>query len=538
MEKATVVVIGGGATGVGILRDLAMRGVDVLLLEQRDMVYGTSSRYHGLLHSGGRYAVKDAEAGKECIEENMILRKIGKHCVESTEGFFVRLPEDDESFEGKWVEACRNVGIPTIQISPEEAWRLEPNLTRRAKSVYRVPDAAIDGFRMAWQNVASARKYGGRVRTYTEVIGIEHVNNQVVGVTVRNFLTGQIEKIACDYVVSAAGSWAGELAGLAGIRVNVQPDRGTLVAFNHRLSSRVINRLRPASDGDIFVPHGSITILGTTSSEAKRPDDTVPSTEEVVELLKIGEATFENLRHYRMLRAFAGTRPLYSADPNAKGRGASRNFVILDHSKDGLKGFASIVGGKFTTYRLMAEKMTDVVCNYLNVKTPCRTADEPLVEDASPALLAKARLYFPSYGTDLAASRLGAEGLERVVKRMEENPEKRQLVCECENVTLAEVEEAAKDSTSFMLSDVRRKTRMGMGTCQGAFCTFRTVGAVDANGLSWGKETNGLFKEFLQARWTGIRPILWGNVMREMELTRGIYDGTLNINGAIYNEGK
>ena len=166
MEKATVVVIGGGATGVGILRDLAMRGVDVLLLEQRDMVYGTSSRYHGLLHSGGRYAVKDAEAGKECIEENMILRKIGKHCVESTEGFFVRLPEDDESFEGKWVEACRNVGIPTIQISPEEAWRLEPNLTRRAKSVYRVPDAAIDGFRMAWQNVASARKYGGRVRTY------------------------------------------------------------------------------------------------------------------------------------------------------------------------------------------------------------------------------------------------------------------------------------------------------------------------------------------------------------------------------------
>ena len=75
MQKATVVVIGGGATGVGILRDLSMRGVDALLIERDDLGYGTSSRYHGLLHSGGRYAVKDAEAARECIEENTILRR-------------------------------------------------------------------------------------------------------------------------------------------------------------------------------------------------------------------------------------------------------------------------------------------------------------------------------------------------------------------------------------------------------------------------------------------------------------------------------
>ena len=536
MEKATVVVIGGGATGVGILRDLAMRGVDVLLLEQRDMVHGTSSRYHGLLHSGGRYAVKDAEAGRECIEENKILRKIGRHCVEATEGLFVRLPEDDEAFEEKWVEACLKIGIQAVQIAPEEAWRLEPNLTHQAKSVYRVPDAAIDGFRMAWQNVASAKRYGGRLKTYTEVIRIEHSNNQVVGVIARNYITGEEEFIACDFVVSAVGSWAGEIARLAGIDVHVQPDRGTLIAFNHRLSSRIINRLRPASDGDIFVPHGSITILGTTSSAAKQPDDTIPLTAEVVELLKIGEATFENLRDYRMLRVFSGTRPLYSADPTAKGRGASRNFVILDHAKEGLNGFASIVGGKFTTYRLMAEKMTDFICKYLQVTAACRTADEPLVEDISPQLLAKARLYFPSYGTNLAVSRLGGAGLERVVKRMEKDPEKSQLVCECENVTLAEVEETAHDGTSFTLGDVRRKTRMGMGTCQGAFCTYRSVGALEANELNFGKDNIGLFKEFLQARWRGIRPIMWGNVIREIELTRGIYDGTLNVNGAIEHE--
>ena len=538
MQKATVVVIGGGATGVGILRDLCMRGVDAILIEQQDLAYGTSSRFHGLLHSGGRYAVKDAEAGKECIEENTILRKIGRHCVEATEGFFVRTPLDDESYEPKWLAACATVGIPAIPISVAEARRLEPNLSAKIQSVYRVPDAAIDGFRMVWQNVASARKYGGRVLTYTTVIDIEQSNNQVVGMKVRNTLTGEISNIACDFIVSAAGSWAGKIAALAGITVHVQPDRGTLIAFNHRITSRIINRLHPSSDGDIFVPHGTITILGTTSKSVENPEDNIPTAKEVIGLLDIGEAVFEDLKSYRMLRAYAGTRPLYSADPNAKGRGASRGFVTLDHADDGLTGFISVVGGKFTTYRLMGEKVTDIVCQYLNVKTACRTAIEPLVDDASPELMTKARRYFPAYGAELATSRLGSEGLEKVIVRMQEQPEKRELICECENVTMAEVEAAAADSTSFTLSDVRRKTRMGMGTCQGAFCTFRSVGAVDANGLSWGTDTNALFKDFLQGRYKGNRPILWGNVMREMELSRGIYEGTLNINGAINNEGK
>lgn len=536
MHKTTVVVIGGGATGVGILRDLSMRGVDAILVEQRDLAHGTSSRYHGLLHSGARYAVKDAEAGRECIEENTILRRIGRYCVERTEGFFIRTEQDDEEFEAKWVESCQKVGIPVMPVSVAEALRLEPNLSSAIKSVYRVPDAAIDGFRLVWQNVNSARKYGGRIMTYTEVTGIESRNGKITGVKARNVLTGQNQDIACDFVVNAAGSWAGKIAELAGITVNVRPDRGTLIAFNHRITSRVINRLHPASDGDIFVPHGSVTILGTTSSEASKPDDTIPSSAEILKLLEIGKVLFDDIYDYRILRAFTGTRPLYSADPNAKGRGASRNFAIIDHNLAGLEGFASIVGGKFTTYRLMAEKISDLVCNYLGVTTPCRTAVEPLVEEPAPELIAKAKRYFPSYSLDLAISRLGPAKLHTVVKAMQDDPAKSQLVCECENVTIAEVELAINDTTSHTLGDVRRKTRMGMGTCQGAFCTYRSVGAVDAGNIDWGKDSGELFKEFLQARWNGIRPVLWGKVIREVELTRGLYDATLNINGVITDD--
>lgn len=532
MSAFSVIVIGGGATGVGILRDLSMRGVRTLLIEQRDLAYGTSSRFHGLLHSGARYAVKDAESARECIEENYILRKIAKHCVEETEGLFVRLPEDDESYEQDWITACKSAGITATQIRPEDACRLEPNLNPKAVSAYRVPDSAIDGFRLVWQNTQSARRYGGQVRTYTEVIGIEHKNNQVTGVEIKNILTGETESIACDYIVNAAGSWVGQVASLAGQEVNVIPDRGVLVAFNHRICKRVVNRLRKPSDGDIFVPHGSITILGTTSSPADRPDDTIPHIDEVVKLLDIGRALFTDLDEYRILRAFAGTRPLYSADPSSSGRAASRNFVIIDHSQSGLNGMATIAGGKLTTYRQMAEKMSDVVCKHLKVTALCRTAQEPLVDELSINVKKKAEKYFPAYGVDLAISRLGPN-FGNALNKIEADPNKSQLVCECELVTLAEVEVAAADNDSFSMDDVRRKTRMGMGTCQGAFCAFRGVGAFVENDMSKGQSASQLTKDFLQSRWNGIRPVLWGKQLREAELMRGIYEATLNINGEL-----
>ena len=110
--QTEVLVIGGGATGAGIIRDLAMRGFDAILVEKRDLTHGTTGRYHGLLHSGGRYAVKDPKAAVECIEENRILRRIMPHCLEDTGGFFVVTPWDDPDFGDTFMEGCRKAGIP------------------------------------------------------------------------------------------------------------------------------------------------------------------------------------------------------------------------------------------------------------------------------------------------------------------------------------------------------------------------------------------------------------------------------------------
>lgn len=539
MLKTTVVVIGGGATGVGIFRDLSMRGVKTILVERDDLGYWTSSRYHGLLHSGGRYAVNDKEAARECIEENQILRRIGRHCVEATQSVFIRTPEDDAAYEQEWVKSCKECGISAQQISVEEALRLEPNVSPKILSAYICPGAAIDGFRMTWQNVRSGEKYGGKCMTYTEVTEIHVKDGAVEGVSVIDRKSGQKEKIMCDFVISAAGSFAGPVAELAGIPTlteHIKPSKGTLIAFNHRLCNRVIHRLHKSSDADIFVPHGSITILGTTSINSA-PDDTSTETSEVKAMMDVGTATFENLYDYRILRVFAGTRPLYSAGATS-GRNASRGFVALDHAEDGVKHFMSVCGGKFTTYRLMAEKVCNMVCEQLGVKEKCRTAEENLVDDPTPALMTKAREVFPTYGAELAASRLGNDKLQKVIERIEKNPATKQLVCECENVTLAEIQEIASEPSSHNISDVRRRTRLGMGTCQGAFCAYRAVGAASSENYGWAEDTTSLFREFIEARFKGIRPVLWGNMLRDTELTRGIYDATLNINGAMINDEK
>ncbi|MFP3915688.1 MAG: FAD-dependent oxidoreductase, partial [Actinomycetota bacterium] len=151
--QTEVLVVGGGATGTGVLRDLAMRGFDALLVEQRDLTHGTTGRFHGLLHSGGRYAVKDPEAATECIEENRVLRRIMPHCIEDTGGYFVVTPWDDPGFIPTFLEGCRRTGVPAEEIPVAEALRREPLLNPDITHCIEVPDAAADAFLAAISTV-------------------------------------------------------------------------------------------------------------------------------------------------------------------------------------------------------------------------------------------------------------------------------------------------------------------------------------------------------------------------------------------------
>ena len=135
-----VIVIGGGATGAGIARDCARRGIRVLLIERFDISTGATGRNHGLLHSGARYAVTDQESAEECIKENRILRRIASHCVEETDGLFLSLPEDDIQYQAKFVDACSKWFRSMKSCHPEPEYR-HPQACGTGSKQYYSPDA-------------------------------------------------------------------------------------------------------------------------------------------------------------------------------------------------------------------------------------------------------------------------------------------------------------------------------------------------------------------------------------------------------------
>ena len=111
VTETDVIIIGGGATGAGVARDCARRGLKAVLLERHDIATGATGRNHGLLHSGARYAVTDGESARECIEENKILKRIAHHCIEKTDGLFITLPEDSLEYQQQFIQACQAAGI-------------------------------------------------------------------------------------------------------------------------------------------------------------------------------------------------------------------------------------------------------------------------------------------------------------------------------------------------------------------------------------------------------------------------------------------
>lgn len=530
--EAEVIIIGGGATGVGLLRDLSMRGVAALLLEQGDLAHGTSSRFHGLLHSGARYAVKDPLSAAECARENSILKRIAPSCIVECGGWFVQMAEDDPEYTENWVRKCSESSILVREISLAEAYAREPLLRRAALRVFEVPDAAVDGFKLVWANAHSATTYGGVYKSYHQVDGLIREGNRIVGASGRLLRTGEPFKAISTVVVNAAGAWAPKLAATVGVMLDVVADKGTLLAFNQRLFQRVINRLRPPGDGDIFVPHESITVFGTTSDLVGSPGDNAPSIADVLKLMKLGEGLLPEIERFRVIRAFAGVRPLHKEAHTdtisaEKGREVSRGFALIDHEEEGVKGFISIVGGKFTTYRLMAERTADQVTRKLGQLVPCRTAEETILPSISPALKALAQKVLPWGAASKMLERVGTDA-EDILRKIELDPTKGQMLCECEMVSLAEVERAVSDDDVHVLSDIRRKTRLGMGTCQGAFCGYRALPLLRCE-----KDKYAPFREeiqsFLDQRWKGIRPVLWGAQLRETELARGIYGGLLRF---------
>ena len=517
-----VVVIGGGATGVAVLRDLARRGIRAVLVERSDLGTGTSGRWHGLLHSGARYAVRDQESARECIVENQILRRIAPHTIEDTGGMFVLLPSDDESYAEKLDAGCVEAGIPVERLSAAQAIRREPQLTKDVKYAFGVPDAGIDSWSLLRSMSRDAEEHGARVLMRHPVIGFERRDGRLTAVRVHDMVQDKDMLIGCDWVVNAAGAWAGEIGRRAGAPINMIPGKGVMVVMALRYVRGVVNAMRRPADGDIVVPQHEVAILGTTDAKVDDPDDISVSVADVDKMIEMCSQMVPAIASGRVLRAFAGSRPLYkpepaSADPSsgpgpepgvaAHDREISRTFTVIDHStRDGLDNMFSIVGGKLTTCRQMAEAIVDRLAERMGVTTPCTTATEQLP------------------GADHGIHKLAAP-----LARIERDVAYGDLLCECELVTRTQVREAIAAGVDE-LEDLRRRFRVGYGPCQGGFCVWRAAAMLSEGprGVPEGDQLVGL-ERFIEERWRGQHTTIWGDQARQLLLNQAIYRGIFDL---------
>ena len=178
------------------------------------------------------------------------------------------------------------------------------------------------------------------------------------------------------------------------------------------------------------------------------------------------------------------------------------------------------------TYRLMAELATDAVCRKLSVAKKCETATTPISGSKDGQVASVSRKFWqkPSMGQKAAAGRQG----DNADKIRYVTPEDSKLVCECEHVTLGEIKYAVEVLGVKTINDLRRRTRVGMGTCQGSFC-IKKVAAALAEALGTPEKADELAAQYLDERWKGMRPVGWGDTLREMEFMQKVYKEGLSL---------
>jgi len=378
-SQPQALIIGAGSTGAAVAHDLAMRGIGVTVVERGEIASGTTGRNHGLLHSGGRYAVRDAESAIECRVERDILACIAAEILELNGGLFVALDEEDLAYREPFLAACERAGIPTRDLSAGEARELEPALSARVLAAVEVPDGVFDPLHLCLAFLATAQANGATIRPYAEVEELVVAGSSVEGAVVRDRRTGRRATVRADIVVNAAGPWAGYIAAMAGVDVPVVPTAGVMVAVAGRFVDRVINRLNAPSDGDIVVPQRRSVVIGTSSWTVDDPDRVTIPAAHVELMLERGAELVPLIRGAEGRGVFAASRPLIGRTADLEsGRELSRTFECFDHSAEDVHGFVTISGGKTTTARAMAEATADVVCRHLQVDEPGRTAVVPL----------------------------------------------------------------------------------------------------------------------------------------------------------------
>ena len=501
------VVIGGGINGCGVARDLTLRGLRVALVERRDLGAGTSGHSSGMIHGGPRYLLREREVTRaSCVDAGRI-RAIAPHlCFRIP--FLVPILRGTSRVMAEALEAYMEAydhfaplkdGRPHTRLSADEARRIEPGLGPEVAGAVTFDEWGIDGFRLCLMNARDARLHGADVFTYSPAVALLRDGAAVVGAVVRT-REGE-RRLEAPVVVNVAGPWAPEVAQLAGVTVRLRRGKGVHLVYGRRLGNFGI--MTRAVDGRwIFVePQQNGALLGTTDDDTYAGADELRVSRDEVEYLIEGIAhVLPSIRDHRFLRTIVGVRPTlyeYGRSPDA----LSRDHAILDHEEDGAPGLLTMVGGKLAYYRAMCEELADAVCRKVGSQAACTTHVRSLPgAGAADAGLIAERFLVPEPAAARLVFRHGSDARQMLESAQESD---RGVLCSCEPVLRAEARYALDAEGATSIDDLRRRTRLGEGTCQGTWCIGRASALLHEVGAASVEQAHRCAIESLRERWRG-----------------------------------
>ena len=514
-ETFDILVIGGGVTGAGIALDVATRGLSVAMVEQRDYAAGTSSRSSKLIHGGLRYLeqfnfglVREALA-----ERGLLLEHLAPHLVKPVSFLFpLTHPVWERFYIGAGVQLYDRLGgakhLPSHEhLTRRGARRLMPSLRDDALvGAIRYYDAQVDDARHTMEIARTAAAYGAVTTISTRVTDLLREGERVVGATVRDQESGEHIAVGARQVINATGVWTDEIQDLVGRgRIKVRASKGIhLVVPRDRIHSDTGVILRTESSVLFVIPWGRHWLLGTTDTDwnldLAHPAASASDIQYVLD--QVNRILRTPLTHEDVEGVFAGLRPLLSGEDESTSQ-LSREHAVVPT----VAGLLTVAGGKYTTYRVMAEDAVDAAARNLPQRVPGS------VTDRTPLLGAEG--YHALWnGRHRLADDLGLhiDKVEHLLNRfgsliheltplLTERPELSERIAGAEDYLRVEAVYAATHEGALHLDDVlARRTRISIETFDRGRSAARDVAPLVGEVLGWDDEAIAREIEHYDAR--------------------------------------
>lgn len=479
-----LLVIGGGIIGAGIARDAALRGLSVALVEQDDFASGTTSRPTRLIHGGLRYLeLFDFALVRSDMREREILLRIAPHLVFPLPFL---LPLYRPSL---WYQAKLRIGMQLYDILSLDKSLPKRKWLGRDETLAAEPGLDPDGLQGAWrfydaqvplverlviENVVDAAEHGALVLNHARALGYLRDGARVTGAVVRDQIAATDVEVRARFTVNATGPWLDRT--IAPVRREPKPLL-RLTKGIHLVTPRATEKahvLFAKSDGRLFfvLPWLDATLVGTTDTDyAGDPAEAAATEEDVRYLQTEARRAFPDAPFDAIHFTYAGVRALVREEGVSEGE-VSRKHALFDHERrDGVGGLLSVVGGKITAYRDIAEEATDAVVRKLALTVKTSTADAPLPGARSSSHgAAQARDAIDGKTTHHLERVYGTRSRE-LLALAAADPALQSPLCSHHRGVAAEVVHAVLREWAITLGDVLlRRTALGLMACQGLDC--------------------------------------------------------------------